>query len=258
MSQTDRYASYPSLRGRAVLISGGGSGIGASMVEHFALQGARVAFLDIDCASSEALAGCLSERCEHAPLFVRCDIADIAALRSAVAGIEARLGALRVLVNNAANDDRHKFADVTPEYWDERMAVNLRHHFFAIQAVVPRMAEAGGGSIVNMSSITWMIPSTGQPAYITAKAAIIGLTRTMAHELGPSNIRVNSVLPGAISTERQRRLWYTPELLEKFQSAQALKRTLTPDDVARLVLFLAADDSEGITNQGYIVDGGWI
>jgi NAD(P)-dependent dehydrogenase (short-subunit alcohol dehydrogenase family) len=120
------------------------------------------------------------------------------------------------------------------------------------------MAEAGGGSIVNMSSITWMIPSTGQPAYITAKAAIIGLTRTMAHELGPSNIRVNSVLPGAISTERQRRLWYTPELLEKFQSAQALKRTLTPDDVARLVLFLAADDSEGITNQGYIVDGGWI
>jgi NAD(P)-dependent dehydrogenase (short-subunit alcohol dehydrogenase family) len=258
MSQADRFASYPSLRDRAVLITGGGSGIGASMVEHFALQGARVAFLDIDAANSEALAASLSERCPHAPLYVPCNITDIAALRSAIAAVEARLGALRVLVNNAANDDRHKFAEVTPEYWDERMAVNLRHHFFAIQAVVPRMAAAGGGSIVNMSSITWMIPSTGQPAYITAKAAIVGLTRTMAHELGPSNIRVNSVLPGAISTERQRRLWYTPELLEKFQAAQALKRVLVPDDVARLVLFLAADDSEGITNQGYVIDGGWV
>jgi D-xylose 1-dehydrogenase len=258
MSPTDRFASYPSLRERAVLISGGGSGIGASMVEHFALQGARVAFLDIDGDSSEDLASSLSKRCAHAPLFVPCDLTDVAALRSAVAEIEARLGALRVLVNNAASDDRHKFADVTPEYWDERMAVNLRHHFFAIQAVVPRMAEAGGGSIINMSSIAWMIPSTGLPAYVTAKAAIVGLTRTMAHELAPFNIRVNSVLPGAIATERQRRLWYTPEYVQEILSAQALKRTLVPEDVARLVLFLAADDSEAITNQSYVIDGGWV
>jgi NAD(P)-dependent dehydrogenase (short-subunit alcohol dehydrogenase family) len=189
---------------------------------------------------------------------VPCDLTDIAALRSAVAEIEGRLGALRVLVNNAASDDRHQFADVTPEYWDERMAINLRHHFFAIQAVVPRMAEAGGGSIINMSSIAWMIPSTGLPAYVTAKAGIIGLTRTLAHELAASNIRVNCVLPGAIATERQRRLWYTPEYLEEILSAQALKRTLVPEDVARLVLFLAADDSEAITNQSYVIDGGWV
>ena len=258
MSQADRFASYPSLRDRTVLISGGGSGIGASMVEHFALQGAKVAFLDIDRDSSERLVASLSTRCEHAPLFMPCDLTDIAALRSAVADVEGRLGALRVLVNNAARDDRHKFADVTPEYWDERMALNLRHHFFAIQAVVPRMAEAGGGSIVNMSSIAWMIPSTGLPAYVTAKAAIVGLTRTMAHELGPSAIRVNCVLPGAIATERQRRLWYTPEYLQEILSAQALKRTLVPEDVARLVLFLAADDSEAITNQSYVIDGGWV
>ena len=258
MSQADRFASYPSLRERPVLISGGGSGIGASMVEHFALQGARVAFLDIDRDSSERLVTSLSTRCQHAPLLVPCDLTDIAALRSAVAEIEGRLGALRVLVNNAASDDRHQFADVTPEYWDERMAINLRHHFFAIQAVVPRMAEAGGGSIINMSSIAWMIPSTGLPAYVTAKAGIIGLTRTLAHELAASNIRVNCVLPGAIATERQRRLWYTPEYLEEILSAQALKRTLVPEDVARLVLFLAADDSEAITNQSYVIDGGWV
>jgi NAD(P)-dependent dehydrogenase (short-subunit alcohol dehydrogenase family) len=257
MTQTDCFASYPSLRDRVALITGGGSGIGASMVEHFALQGAKVAFLDRAVECSGELVNSLSPRCSYPPLFVPCDLTDIAALRSAVAEVEARLGAVRALVNNAANDDRHQFADVTPEYWDERMAVNLRHHFFAIQAAVPRMAEAGGGSIVNMSSIAWMIPSTGLPAYATAKAAIVGLTRTMAHELGPSNIRVNCVLPGAILTERQRRLWFTPEYTAEILAAQALKRILTPEDVARLVLFLAADDSAAITNQSYIVDGGW-
>ena len=166
MSQTDRFASYPSLRERVVSISGGGSGIGACMVEHFALQGARVAFLDIGCESSETLARNLSRRCEHAPLFMPCDVRDVAALRAAIAEIEGRLGAVRVLVNNAASDDRHRFADVTPEYWDERMATNLRHHFFAIQAVVPRMAEAGGGSIVNMSSIAYSLSRSGYPPLV--------------------------------------------------------------------------------------------
>jgi NAD(P)-dependent dehydrogenase (short-subunit alcohol dehydrogenase family) len=257
MDQTDRFASYPSLRERVVLVTGGGSGIGASMVEQFALQGAKVAFLDIAVECSEELVKNLSTRCSNSPLFVRCDLTDIAALRSAIAEVEASLGTVRVLVNNAANDDRHKFADLTPEYWDERMAVNLRHYFFSIQAVLPRMVEAGGGSIVNMSSIAWMVSSTGLPAYVTAKAAIVGLTRTMAHELGPANIRVNSVLPGAILTERQRRLWLTPEYMAEVAAAQALKRSLVPEDVARLVLFLAADDSEAITSQSYIVDGGW-
>jgi NAD(P)-dependent dehydrogenase (short-subunit alcohol dehydrogenase family) len=257
MADTDRYASYPSLRDRAVLITGGGSGIGACMVEQFARQGSKVGFLDILSDGSERLVQDLSA-CTHKPLFIRCDLTDIAALRSAAEEIEARLGAVRVLVNNAANDDRHNYRDVTPEYWDRCMAVNLRHYFFAMQAVSQHMAEAGGGSIINLSSISWMIPSTNQPGYVTAKAAIIGLTRTMAHELAPGNIRVNSVLPGAIVTERQKRLWLTPEYTAKILAAQAIKRSLVPEDVARLVLFLAADDSAAITNQSYVVDGGWM
>ena len=258
MNETDCFASYPSLRERVVLVTGGGSGIGSSIVEHFALQGARVAFLDIAAEESERLVRSLAPRCAYAPTFVHCDLTDITALRSAVATVETRLGAVGVLVNNAANDDRHRYEEVTPEYWDRCMAVNLRHHFFAIQAVVPRMAEAGGGSIINMSSIAWMIPSIGQPGYVTAKAAIVGLTRTMAHELAPVNIRVNSVLPGAIVTERQQRLWLTPEYTAEILARQALKRSLAPADVARLVLFLASTDSQAITNQSFIVDGGWV
>ena len=165
------------------------------MVEQFAAQGSKVAFLDVDQDAAEKLAKEISRRGSDEPVFLRCDLKDIAALRASIAEIENRCGAIRVLVNNAANDDRHKFAEVTPEYWDDRMAVNLRHQFFAIQAVVPKMASAGGGSIINMSSISWMIPSTEQPAYIAAKAAIVGLTRTMAHELGGRNIRVKSVSP---------------------------------------------------------------
>ena len=258
MPHADRYASYPSLRDRTVIVTGGGSGIGAAIVEHFALQGAQVAFFDVAVDPSEKLASDLSARCPHPPLFLPCDLTEIAALRSAIATVESRLGAIRVLVNNAASDDRHKFADVTPDYWDQRMAVNLRHYFFAIQAVVPRMTEAGGGSIINLSSIAWLTPATGMPVYVTAKAAIVGLTRTMAHELGPAKIRVNAILPGAVMTERQRRLWYTPEFIAEVAQAQAIKRTLVPDDVARLVLFLAADDSDAITNQSCIVDGGWV
>jgi D-xylose 1-dehydrogenase len=250
------FARYPSLRDRVVLITGGGSGIGAAIVEQFARQGARVAFLDREQEASGELVKTLSS---VAPLlFLACDLTNIAELRACMGQAEAQLGPVRVLVNNAASDDRHRFAEVTPEYWDERMAVNLRHHFFAIQAAVPGMTAAGGGSIINMSSIAWMIPSTGLPAYVTAKAGIVGLTRTMAHELGVSNIRVNAVLPGAILTERQRRLWWTPEYEAEIFARQCLKRELTPDDVARLVLFLAADDSSAITNQSYVIDGGWV
>ncbi len=252
------YATYPSLRDRVVLVTGGASGIGASIVEHFALQGSRVAFLDRLVEPAQALIGSVAGRAAHRPVFLRCDLTDIAALRTSLAEAAAQFGPIRVLVNNAANDDRHRLEEVTPEYWDGRMAVNLRHYFFATQAVVPGMRAAGGGSIVNLSSIAWVIPSTGLPAYVTAKAGIVGLTRALARELGEANVRVNCVMPGAIATERQRRLWYTPEYKALVASRQALKRELVPEDVARLVLFLAADDASAITNQSYIVDGGWV
>jgi NAD(P)-dependent dehydrogenase (short-subunit alcohol dehydrogenase family) len=258
MTQPSAYASYPSLRYRAVLVTGGGSGIGAAIVEQFALQGARVAFLDRDAKSSQQLVERLTMGYLHRPHFVHCDLTDIAALRSSIAAVEEQLGPVRVLVNNAGCDDRHRFSEVTPEYWDQALATNLRHYFFAMQAVVPRMTEAGGGSIINMSSISWMIPSTGAPAYVTAKAGIVGLTRTMAHELGASGIRVNAVLPGAILTERQRRLWWTPEYEEEVLSSQCFRRAIAPEEVARLILFLAADDSSAITNQSYIIDAGWV
>ena len=258
MTQAKPFAQYPSLRHAVVLITGGASGIGAAMVEQFALQGARVAFLDVADESAIRLVNELDSCGSHPPLFLHCDLTDIAALRASVAQVEGQLGPVRVLVNNAASDDRHNFAEVTPQYWDERMAVNLRHQFFATQAVATGMAKVGGGSIINMSSIAWMIPSTGLPAYVTAKAGIFGLTRTLARELGAANIRVNCVLPGAIMTERQQRLWLTPEYLAEIMQRQSLKRQLVPVDVARLVLFLASDDSSAITSQGYVIDGGWV
>jgi D-xylose 1-dehydrogenase len=252
------FASYPSLRSRSVLVTGGASGIGAAIVEQFALQGSRVAFCDLAEKEADRLIESLRGRDVPAPRFWRCDVTDIAALRATFREIEASLGPINVLVNNAANDDRHRTAEVTPEYWDDRMAVNLRHHFFAMQAVAQGMRAAGGGSIINMGSIAWIIPTTGLPAYVTAKAAIVGLTRTMAHELGEANIRVNCVLPGAVLTERQLRLWWTPEYEKEIMGRQALKRNVMPDDVARLVLFLASDDSAAITNQGYVIDAGWV
>lgn len=258
MSQSEKFASYPSLQGKLVLITGGASGIGATMVEHFVRQGSRVAFLDIAEDAAKELKERLASGPVHPPMFFRCDLTDIAALRATIREIEEKSGSIEVLVNNAANDTRHPYTEVTPEFWDAAMAVNLRHQFFAIQAVAPGMIAKGAGSIINMSSISWMIPSTGMPAYISAKAAIIGLTRTMSHELGTSNVRVNAVLPGAILTERQRRLWWTPEYETKMMTNQSLKRHLTEADVARLVLFLAADDSSGITNQSYVIDAGWV
>jgi NAD(P)-dependent dehydrogenase (short-subunit alcohol dehydrogenase family) len=253
-----RFASYPSLRDRSVLVTGGGSGIGAAMVEQFAMQGAKVAFVDVAEEASRALVAGLAGRCAHAPVFQRCDLTDISALRAAIGSVAQVNGAPTVLVNNAGSDDRHNFAEVTPEYWDQRIAVNLKHQYFAAQAVVPGMKQAGGGSIVNMSSIAWMIPSGRLSVYTTAKAAIVGMTRSLAHDLGEANIRVNCVLPGAILTERQRRLWMSPEYEQEVLSRQCLKRHILPEEVARLVLFLAADDSASMTNQNYIIDGGWI
>jgi NAD(P)-dependent dehydrogenase (short-subunit alcohol dehydrogenase family) len=253
-----QFARYPSLKDRVVLVTGGATGIGESIVTHFARQGSRVAFFDIQDEPAERLVESLTAEGCVAPQYLHCNLTDVAALKNRVAEFIAMWGTVDVLVNNAANDQRHAIEEVTPEYWDRSMAVNLRPQFFMIQAVLPAMRKAGRGSIVNLSSISWMIPSTGLPLYITAKSAIVGLTRTLAHELGPQGIRVNAVLPGAIATERQKQLWYTPEYKAEILASQALKRDIQPEDVARLVLFLAADDSSAITNQSYVVDGGWV
>ncbi len=254
----NRFAVYPSLQDRSVLITGGASGIGASLVEHFARQGSKVAFLDIQDEAANTLIKQLGPESRHSPVFVHCDLINITELQERLREVVQEVGAIQVLVNNAGNDDRHSSEEVTAEYWDQRMAINLRHYFFTIQAVAPAMKEAKAGSIINVSSIAWIIPSTRQVAYISAKAAVVGLSRTMARELGEWNIRVNSVLPGAILTERQRRLWLTPQYEAEVNSRQSLKRSLLPEEVARLVLFLAADDSSAITNQSHVIDGGWV
>ncbi|MGJ4914562.1 SDR family NAD(P)-dependent oxidoreductase [Bradyrhizobium oligotrophicum] len=246
---------YPSLKDRAVLVTGGGSGIGEAIVRNFVGQGARVGFIDIDLeASQQVLASLPAEAKVH---FAHADLRDIAALRAAVAGAREALGPITILVNNAARDDRHAIEDVTPDYWDERIAVNLKHQFFAAQAVAPDMIQVGGGAIVNLGSVSWVLGQGNMPCYTTAKSAIQGLTRALARDLGPSNIRVNSILPGWIMTERQQRMWLTPEGEAELMRRQCLKRKLVPDDIARVVLFFAADDSGACTNQNYIVDGGW-
>jgi D-xylose 1-dehydrogenase len=253
-----RSASYPSLEGRIVFVTGGGSGIGASIVEHFCAQGSRVAFVDIERAASEALVDTIGRRGHPAPSFLPCDLRDIAALQAAVAEVRSRLGAIRVLINNAANDERHAIEHVTPEYWDDRFAVNLRHQFFAAQAVAPDMAAAGGGAIVNFGSTSWLVGQGGMPAYLSAKAAVAGLTRALARDFGPMNIRVNCIVPGWIMTERQVQRWLTPEGEQELLRRQCLKRKLLPEDVARVALFFAADDSGACTSQSYVVDGGWV
>ncbi len=253
MSAQTAPVSYPSLAGRTVFVSGGASGIGAALVARFAGQGCRVAFCDIDDDAAQALVATLAPAGVR---YHRCDLRDIAALRATLAAVEADFGVVTVLVNNAARDDRHKIEDVTPDYWDERFAVNLRHHFFAVQAVAPGMTQAGGGSIINMGSVSWMRATPGMAAYTAAKAAIHGLTRTLARELGARNIRVNSVVPGAILTERQKKLWLTPELDRELLDGQCLKFRLVADDVARAALFLASDEARGVTGVNLIVDAG--
>jgi D-xylose 1-dehydrogenase len=251
-------ARYPSLKDKAVLITGGASGIGASTVVHFVLQGAKVAFIDRDQGAAETLLSTLKEAGETAPLFVACDLTDIDAARSAARQIEDSLGPIRVLVNNAARDDRHTLAEVTPEYWDDRINVNLRHQFFMAQSVAPGMAKAGGGSIVNLGSTSWMVCTDDLAVYQAAKAGAVGLTRGLARDLGPSRIRVNHVAPGWIMTERQKSLWVTPEKLEATLARQCLKDELQPHDVARMVLFLGADDSMMLSAQTFIVDAGTV
>lgn len=258
MSQSDKFARYPSLCGRTVIVTGGASGIGEALVEAFATQQAKVAFIDIQEQAGEKLLARLDAAGHSGVSFYKCDLTDLTALKGTIDRIIADLGGVDVLVNNAGNDTRHTIEDVTPEYWDKAMSVNLRHIFFMIQGVIPSMRSRGFGSIINKSSIGWIIPSTKVAVYVTAKAAIVGLRRTLSHELGSDNIRVNSILPGAILTERQRQLWFTEEYKAEILGRQALKRLLVPEEVARLALFLAADDSSAITNQSYVVDGGWV
>jgi NAD(P)-dependent dehydrogenase (short-subunit alcohol dehydrogenase family) len=250
-------AIYPSLRDRAVLITGGASGIGAAIVEHFAAQGARVAFLDIADGAAESLSARIAGRGHARPHYVHADLTDIPAMQAAIRAAADAVGPFQVLVNNAGHDERHAWAEVTPEYWDGRLAVNLRHQFFAIQAVAPAMIAAGAGSIINFGSCSWHLGIGGMPAYVAAKAAVEALTRSFARDLGAHRIRVNCVLPGWIMTERQLSLWLDAAGEAMRAAGQCIKDRLYPPDVARLVLWLAADDSRLATAQTWTIDGGW-
>jgi len=251
-----RRASYPSLRDRRVLVTGGASGIGAALVEGFVAQGARVAFADVAEEEGRALAERLGLEAAHQPLFRRLDLKDLDAVAAAVAEMTVALGGLDVLVNNAANDDRHTVAEVTPAYWDDRMAVNLRHLFFVTQAALPALKAAGGGSIVNFGSISWHLGLSDLTLYQTAKAAIEGLTRSLARELGRDKIRVNAILPGNVQTPRQQK-WYTPEGEAEIVEAQCLDGRIQPADVAAMAMFLASDDARMCTGHNHWVDAGW-
>ena len=257
-------AIYPSLAHKVVLITGGGSGIGEAFTEHFWRQGCKVAFFDIDDTASRALverltqAGTAEGAGAMPPRYLHCDITDIARIRDCVAEVEAALGPVQVLINNAARDDRKDVFDITPEFWDRAMAVNLRHQFFVTQAVARGMIAAGGGSVIMMGSISWMRGRPGMAGYTTSKAAINGMTRTLARELGDRNVRVNCIVPGAIVTERQKQLWLKPDDDQRFLDLQCLKVRLQPDEVARAALFLASDEARGITGQNLVVDGGLV
>jgi D-xylose 1-dehydrogenase len=251
------YASYPSLVDRTVFITGGADGIGSAMVEQFARQGSKVAFVDKNVEYAHAtVQRCIDAGVTHAPTFYAVDLLDIGALQMACSDTIAAFGGVAVLVNNAANDDRHDWRDVTPEYFDNRINTNLRHYFFAIQALAPQMIEAGTGSIVNIGSSSWMRKEDFFPGYAIAKSAVEGITRTMARTLGPHGVRVNTVLPGWVPTERQLTKWWTPEGESETMEAQELKRRITPEEFAQMVLFLAADDGAACTAQHFLVDGG--
>ena len=253
-----RAARYGSLAGKRVFVTGGGSGIGAAIVSAFAMQGASVAFVDIARAPSEALRAQLVQEGYTAPVFRHCDITDIAALQATMGELASMLGDFDVLVNNAANDARHDISDVTVDYWNERIAINQRPMFFTCQAALAGMRRKKAGAIINLSSISWHAKGAGYPVYATAKAAVIGLTRSLARDLGKDGIRVNTVTPGWVMTERQLQLWVDDNARAEIARAQCLPGELLPHDIAAMVLFLAADDSAMVTGQEFIVDAGWV
>jgi D-xylose 1-dehydrogenase len=251
-------ARYPSLVDRVVLITGGSTGIGATLVEQFVGQGARVGFIDIDQPNGHALVQRLAPDARTAPLFVHADISEIAALEAAIDVVRERFGAITVLLNNAANDQRHKIEATTSESWDAGMAVNLKHQFFAARKVSDDMKAAGGGSIINFGSVSWKLKLGGMPVYTTAKSAVQGLTRSLARDFGPFNIRVNTIVPGWVMTEKQKRLWLDDAGKAELARGQCINQPLMPVHIASMTLFLAADDSAMCTAQDFIVDGGWV
>lgn len=246
-------AIYPDLEGATVIVTGGAGGIGEAITRAFVVQGARVGVLDLDVTRGEALAEALSPSVE----FIRCDVTDIPALQAAIEQVRARFGPIGILINNAAHDERHATLEVTEAYWDDRMAVNLKHQFFASQAVLPDMIASKKGAIVNLGSCSWIIGQGGMPAYTASKSAVLGLTRSLARDFGEHGVRVNAVAPGWIMTERQLELWVTLETEKDIYANQCIKRPLVPDDIARVVVFLSSEDASAITNQHYVVDGGW-
>jgi D-xylose 1-dehydrogenase len=256
-STQDSAARYPSLQSRRVFVTGGGSGIGAAIVATFAAQDCRVAFIDLAREPSEQLVRAVAEAGHARPLFRLCDVCDIAALQATFAALAAELGDFHVLVNNVASDDRHRLDAVTPSYYDERIAINQRAALFALQAAVPGMKRLGGGAIVNLGSTGWQIKSSDYPCYAVAKSAVNGLTRGTAAELGKHRIRVNTVSPGWVMTERQKALWLSPEGEREIERNQCLPDRLQPQDIANMVAYLASDDARMCTAQEFIVDGGW-
>lgn len=251
------FAQYPSLTDRTVLITGGATGIGACLVEQFTTQGAKVGFIDIDTVAGSTLASALAGA-RHTPLFAGADLTDIAALESAIEKVRQHFGPITALLNNAANDRRHSIDETTPEAWDAGIAVNLKHQFFAARNVAADMRQAGGGAIVNFGSISWMLKQGGMPVYTTAKAAVQGLTRSLARDLGPFNIRVNTLVPGWVMTEKQVRLWVDDAARAEIARGQCINQPLLAEHIARMALFLAADDSAMCTAQDFVVDGGWV
>ena len=248
-------ASYPSLKNKVVLVTGGATGIGASIVENFLQQGSKVAFLDKELELGNNLTQKLNSY-SHKAIFKECDLIDIPDMKKKIEEIKKEIGAISILVNNAANDDRHNIDDVTPEFWDNRMNTNLRHYFFTAQSIYKDMQKLGEGSIINIGSYSWMLAQGGMPGYTTAKSAIMGLTRTLARDLGVHNIRVNCIVPGWIMTERQKKLWLTPAIEKETLDRQCIKRLLYPNDISKAVLFFASNQSSGISAQSYVVDGG--
>lgn len=246
-------AIYPDLAGKVVIVTGGAGGIGEAITRAFIAQKARVGFLDIDTARGERLQSELGDE----SLFVPADVTDIAGLKAAIQTVRDRFGSIDVLINNAAHDERHDTLAVTEDYWDSRIAVNLKHQFFAAQAVLADMKAAGKGAIVNLGSCSWVIGQGGMAAYTASKSAVLGLTRSLARDFGVFGVRVNAIAPGWIMTERQLELWVTPETEKSIYENQCLKRPLVPDDIARVVVFMSSDEAGAITNQHHIVDGGW-